>query len=541
METRSDSEDEDERSSVSPSPVPPPPSSLGNLGGPGPLQSPTNPKRRAQAENDVPIAKRPRTNSESPMRGQGNVIVEVAHEIRACMPCSKRKIKCDMMIRPCTPCVDNGLVDECLQDANVARRSCIPCRRAKRSCDKNRPCGRCVLKHLEDQCRSFVPPAYQSMSHHSSVASSRSSSGAAFDASAGSAHLEHKSAFIQVKSESSSSHHQFHLHHSRPGLFGGGVPAFGSGLQLQDNKLIMGQSASSSSSLGSTKVEVQNTDTPPPPHMTLVTPVEPDQIPQEPELNYLMDNSVLFFNIRKHFQALYDKVLADVTPEIVLSALSTSPGKLSAFCRCLSGVLTPQVTTRFFLFLLGLVSKNFSPAQVAAEINIENCLSIINSFSANLVKGQTNSSPLLKNGHWSLPGLSPFTAEFSQGEIATINDFISKFEVVYDQFHSNIQVTSLAALKSHFPVPALFINKVVSLKTEDGVGMLSSSSSSSQTEYKVAQVYINSAAEHLGGYALNELVQLMVAREWRDYVWLSQQSPETQDPSKFGLAPGIFR
>jgi hypothetical protein len=83
---------------------------------------------------------------------------------RACDTCFKAKKKCDLD-HPCSRCVSLGRADQCQYETNSEsdarpRRSSIPreilscyrCYKAKRACDRGQPCGQCVKTGNADLC-----------------------------------------------------------------------------------------------------------------------------------------------------------------------------------------------------------------------------------------------------------------------------------------------------------------------------------------------------------------------------------------------------
>eukprot|EP00475_Leptophrys_vorax_P043903 TRINITY_DN859_c0_g1_i1.p1 TRINITY_DN859_c0_g1~~TRINITY_DN859_c0_g1_i1.p1 ORF type:complete len:358 (+),score=57.75 TRINITY_DN859_c0_g1_i1:1517-2590(+) len=72
----------------------------------------------------------------------------LAVEPRACPNCVRRRVRCELGVRPCANCSkDPELSQECLQDAAVLKYACFPCKKHRRKCDKKRPCTRCVQLH----------------------------------------------------------------------------------------------------------------------------------------------------------------------------------------------------------------------------------------------------------------------------------------------------------------------------------------------------------------------------------------------------------
>jgi hypothetical protein len=358
-------------------------------------------------------------------------------EIRACVMCSKKKIRCDLTMRPCRPCVENGTEAECLEDASVVRRACEICRKTKRSCDKSRPCGRCAAKGLGDQCHSFIPKAFRT-----------------------------NSVRVDMRLDSN-----------------GMNPVFRQDSPL--NKLA--RSVSSNSSNGPNNADIAD--------------------------HFLLANSITLFNVTANFTILYDFVMKTATPEMIFNALSCSEKRFDCFLQCISSFLTSSATLRFFLFLLGIVSKTVDPMTIVEKVNVEERINRIGKFTSTLAKGQTNGSALSRINDWSLPGFSMNRARLSASEQEIITAFVDTFQA------------SLPADQSS-ATPALFVNK---------------NHFDSLNKVKTLQVYINKQAENLMGYSLDELTALLSAREWRDTVWITNMTESWFDPAIHGIAPAIFK
>jgi hypothetical protein len=91
---------------------------------------------------------------------------------KSCNRCFRMKVRCDNN-RPCERCVMRGLEDECIgaeaedddddddddetketvtKPKPRTRLSCDQCFRKHASCDNNRPCGLCIKDGVEDEC-----------------------------------------------------------------------------------------------------------------------------------------------------------------------------------------------------------------------------------------------------------------------------------------------------------------------------------------------------------------------------------------------------
>ncbi|EKX46468.1 hypothetical protein GUITHDRAFT_107672 [Guillardia theta CCMP2712] len=79
----------------------------------------------------------------------------------ACVPCKKSKIKCDSG-RPCRRCLLKGIPEECVNQPSVPAEivpgivkapACERCHRLKAKCDGLRPCMRCMQQNVGVECR----------------------------------------------------------------------------------------------------------------------------------------------------------------------------------------------------------------------------------------------------------------------------------------------------------------------------------------------------------------------------------------------------
>jgi hypothetical protein len=100
------------------------------------------------------------SQSKTTTRKRKSEINVIDCEPRACPFCIRKKTRCDLGKRPCRHCIRAGLQDECLEDAQVFKMSCFPCKKDRKQCNKQRPCSRCSRKGM--QCIPFTPRAVAS-------------------------------------------------------------------------------------------------------------------------------------------------------------------------------------------------------------------------------------------------------------------------------------------------------------------------------------------------------------------------------------------
>eukprot|EP00960_Hanusia_phi_P032576 749927-Hanusia_phi.AAC.7 len=79
----------------------------------------------------------------------------------ACLPCKKSKIKCDTG-RPCRRCLLRGIPEECVNQPLQLQEiipgipkapACARCHKLKAKCDGFRPCSRCIQNNVTSECK----------------------------------------------------------------------------------------------------------------------------------------------------------------------------------------------------------------------------------------------------------------------------------------------------------------------------------------------------------------------------------------------------